>query len=48
MAAREVPLPRSGVGSSHARWEGDDDVDSVAPSDSISCVGSRRSGRAYH
>lgn len=49
VSARGVPLPSSGVGSSHARWEDDDDDrDSVAPSDSISCVGSRRSGRAYH
>ena len=49
VSARGVPLPPSGVGSSHARWEDDDndDLDSVAPSDSISCVGSRRSGRAY-
>jgi len=46
MTARGIPLPLSGVGSSHAEW--DDDVDSVAPSDSISCVGSRRSGRSYH
>ncbi|KAK0648823.1 hypothetical protein B0T16DRAFT_427806 [Cercophora newfieldiana] len=50
MAAREVPLPRSGVGRRDDRWDDDreDDLDSVAPSDSISCVGSRRSGRAYH
>ncbi|KAK4108144.1 hypothetical protein N656DRAFT_683661, partial [Canariomyces notabilis] len=50
VSARHVPLPPSGVGSSHARWdveEGiDDDDDSVAPSDSISNVGSRRSGRS--
>lgn len=46
MSARNVPLPPSGVGSSHAHW--DDDADSVAPSDSISCVGSRRSSRPYH
>ncbi len=46
VSARQVPLPVSGVGSSHADW--DDDADSVAPSDSISCVGSRRSGRSYH
>ncbi|KAH8891682.1 hypothetical protein GQ53DRAFT_149551 [Thozetella sp. PMI_491] len=45
ISARRVPLPPSGVGSSHADW--DDDADSVAPSDSISCVGSRRSGRSY-
>ncbi|KAK4159666.1 hypothetical protein QBC43DRAFT_124442 [Cladorrhinum sp. PSN259] len=39
-------LPRSASGG-HARWEqeddDDDDTDSIAPSDSISCVGSRRS-----
>lgn len=44
-SARGVPLPPSGVGSSHADW--DDDAGSVAPSDSISNVGSRRSGRSY-
>jgi hypothetical protein len=44
-SARRIPLPASGTGSSHAEW--DDDMVSVAPSDSISCVGSRRSGRAY-
>lgn len=41
-----VALPRSSMGSSHARYEeedDDDDLDSIAPSDSISCVGSRRS-----
>ncbi len=48
ISARNVPLPQSGVGSSRADW--DDDADSVAPSDSISCVGSRssrRTGRSY-
>lgn len=46
--AREVPLPMSGVGSSHANW--DDDMESLAPSDSISCVGSKHSRRTrrYH
>lgn len=44
-SAHRVPLPPSGVGSSHADW--DDDAGSVAPSDSISCVGSRRSTRSY-
>lgn len=46
--AREVPLPMSGVGSSYANW--DDDLESVAPSDSISCVGSKHSRRTrrYH
>ncbi|KAL1899242.1 hypothetical protein Sste5346_003165 [Sporothrix stenoceras] len=62
MSARNVPLPASGVGSSHAQWEvddqfaddnrflyDDDDNDSVAPSDSISCVGSRsHSSRRHH
>ncbi|KAK4452110.1 hypothetical protein QBC34DRAFT_40528 [Podospora aff. communis PSN243] len=46
--AREVPLPRSKAGRSRSGWDDEDDNDSVAPSDSISCVGSRRSGRAYH
>ncbi|KAI0121631.1 hypothetical protein BJ170DRAFT_599801 [Xylariales sp. AK1849] len=46
-SARMVALPESHIGSSHADWE--DDNDSIAPSDSISCVGSRsRSGRSYH
>jgi hypothetical protein len=44
-SARRIPLPPSGVGSSRAGW--DNDLDSVAPSDSISCVGSRRSSRHY-
>lgn len=44
-AARK-PIPRSGAGSSQARWE--DDVVSVAPSDSISCIGDRPSRRQYH
>ncbi len=46
VSARNVPLPPSGVGTSHANW--DDDTESVAPSDSISCVGSRRNGRSYY
>lgn len=41
----DIPLPRSGVGSSHAGW--DDDLDSLAPSDSISCVGSKSSRRGH-
>ncbi|KAK6850827.1 hypothetical protein PG990_008265 [Apiospora arundinis] len=46
--ANMVPLPESEVGGSLADW--DDDKDSVAPDDSISCVGggggrSRRSSR---
>lgn len=40
VSAREVPLPASGVGSSCADWG--DDNDSIAPSDSISCVGTGR------
>lgn len=43
VSARHVPLPASGVGSSYV----DDDLESLAPSDSISCVGSRRSQRLY-
>lgn len=43
VSARHVPLPASGVGSSYV----DDDLESLAPSDSISCVGSRRSERLY-
>ncbi|OIW26785.1 hypothetical protein CONLIGDRAFT_620774 [Coniochaeta ligniaria NRRL 30616] len=46
LSARNVPLPASAVGSSHA--DRDDDDRSVVPDDSISCVGSRRSGRSYH
>ncbi|KAK0610432.1 hypothetical protein B0T17DRAFT_511936 [Bombardia bombarda] len=50
-SARHITLPPSGAGTSYAGWaeeEADDDVDSIAPSDSISCVGSRRSGRSHH
>jgi hypothetical protein len=43
VSARHVPLPMSGIGSSHADW--DDDLISLAPSDSISCVGSKSSRR---
>jgi hypothetical protein len=45
VSAREVPLPMSGIGSSHANW--DDDLISLAPSDSISCVGSKSSRRSH-
>jgi hypothetical protein len=45
ISARNIPLPPSRVGSNHTDW--DDDAASVAPSDSISCVGSRRSQRNY-
>ncbi|KAJ4308763.1 hypothetical protein N0V84_011912 [Fusarium piperis] len=44
MSAKDIALPMSGVGSSHAAWE--DDVVSVAPSDSISCIGSKMSRRS--
>ncbi|EKJ72181.1 hypothetical protein FPSE_07638 [Fusarium pseudograminearum CS3096] len=44
VSARDVCLPMSGVGSSHAEW--DDDMVSVAPSDSISCVGMKPSRRS--
>ncbi|KAK0724749.1 hypothetical protein B0H67DRAFT_480236 [Lasiosphaeris hirsuta] len=47
-SARNVPLPASGVGG-RGEWEDDDDdLASLAPSDSISCVGSRRSGGRSH
>ncbi len=39
ISARNVPLPGSHVGSSRANW--DDDARSIAPSDSISCIGSK-------
>ncbi|KAK8084587.1 hypothetical protein PG997_005858 [Apiospora hydei] len=42
--ANMVPLPESEVGGSLADW--DDDKDSVAPDDSISCVGGNRSRRS--
>ena len=48
VSARHVPLPASRAGG---KWEeeDDDDADSIAPSDSISCVGSsRKSGRSYY
>ncbi|KAK3384740.1 hypothetical protein B0H63DRAFT_448847 [Podospora didyma] len=50
ISACDVRLPPSGVGSSHAKWvDDDDDIDSIAPSDSISCVGSsRRGSRSYY
>ncbi|KAG7417891.1 hypothetical protein DER46DRAFT_142029 [Fusarium sp. MPI-SDFR-AT-0072] len=44
VSARNVSLPMSGIGSSHADW--DDDMVSVAPSDSISCVGVKPSRRS--
>ncbi|KAK1584726.1 uncharacterized protein LY79DRAFT_291926 [Colletotrichum navitas] len=45
MPARHLPPPRSGIGNSHVAWE--DDAVSVAPSDSISCIGSKTSRRQY-
>lgn len=45
-SARNIPLPS--VAGTRYDDDWDDDSGSVAPSDSISCVGSRRSGRAYH
>lgn len=52
VSARHIPLPESHTG----KWEvdededddDDDDADSIAPSDSISCVGTRRSGRPHY
>ncbi|EAQ92225.1 hypothetical protein CHGG_00460 [Chaetomium globosum CBS 148.51] len=52
VSAHHMPLSESHAG----RWEGDDDddddddgdADSIAPSDSISCVGTRRSGRSHY
>ncbi|TDZ28744.1 hypothetical protein C8035_v008524 [Colletotrichum spinosum] len=46
VSAHKVAVPRSGVGSRQTNWE--DDAISVAPSDSISCIGSRTSRRQYH
>ncbi|ROV89329.1 hypothetical protein VMCG_09624 [Cytospora schulzeri] len=44
--ARHVPLPSGGSGGVYSEpWE--DDLDSIAPDDSISCVGARRSERPY-
>jgi hypothetical protein len=43
-SARNVPLPPSTLGTGSTM---DDDLVSLAPSDSISCVGSRRSTRRY-
>jgi len=49
VSARQLPLPRSSVMSSHSSaWEDVDDHGSVAPSDSISCAGSRRRSRSYY
>jgi len=55
MSTRLVPPPRSRSQNAQGRWDaeeegGESDSDSIAPSDSISCVGSKRSGRerSYH
>lgn len=42
-SSRQLPLSRSGSGRWEHEEDDDDDADSIAPSDSISCVGSRRS-----
>lgn len=42
VSGRHVALPMSGVGSSKAGYEQEDDLCSIAPSDSISCIGSSR------
>lgn len=52
VSARQVPLPASRVGSSRASYrereeDEDDDACSIAPSDSISCVGSRKASRVH-
>lgn len=44
VSGRNVALPMSGVGSSRAGYEQEDDLCSIAPSDSISCIGSSRKG----
>lgn len=44
--ARHLLQPSGGGGGVHAEpWE--DDLDSITPDDSISCVGARRSERLY-
>jgi len=49
VATRNTGFPTSDMGGCQAGWDDDDDDNvSIAPSDSISNVGSRRSGRAYH
>lgn len=48
VSARNVGLPMSGVGSSKAGYEQEDDLCSIAPSDSISCIGSSRKGSRVH
>jgi hypothetical protein len=46
VSGRHIPLPASRAGDD---WEDDDDdTDSIVPGDSISCVGSRGSGRRHY
>ncbi|PSR85507.1 hypothetical protein BD289DRAFT_482724 [Coniella lustricola] len=45
VAATRAPLPASRLASSRADYE-DDDICSIAPSESVSCVGSRQGSRA--
>lgn len=49
---REILLPPDTPGVQSPKWDSDledqEDTDSIVPSDSISCVGTRRSGRAYY
>jgi hypothetical protein len=47
-SARDVRLPLSRAGSRYTARDDDDDGDSIAPSDSISCVASRRSAKSYY
>lgn len=47
VSARQVALPASRTGSSRVAHEEEDDLCSIAPSDSISCVGSRKSAGLY-
>lgn len=45
LSARRVPLAASRLDDGYDEWDDyDDDADSITPSDSISCVGSRRNG----
>lgn len=51
VSARHLALPANGAGSSKVGYEEkeeeEDDLCSIAPSESISCVGSRQSARLY-
>lgn len=48
----EILLPPDTPGVQSTKWDNEvedqEDADSIVPSDSISCVGTRRSGRAYY